>query len=127
MKTLKMLLPVLLLFMSLVSSNACEINLAIKDGEKASYSTGDELIIEVEVVFTHRMCPVALKETKFKYEGVKIMGATEWKKVSEMKYIRKLKVQLTDLKKGNKGKSQIFAIRSCEKDGGYGNIEISRQ
>jgi len=113
--------------MGIVCSYACEINFTIKEGEKESYSTGDIVVIEVEVVFTHRMCPVSLKETKFKYEGVKILGATEWKQVTEMKYIRKLKVQLIELKKGEKGKSQIFAIRSCEKDGGYGNIEILRQ
>ncbi|MGQ1783966.1 MULTISPECIES: hypothetical protein [unclassified Saccharicrinis] len=124
MKKLRIVLPFVLLFSGLMTVNACEINFKIQDDKKQAYAIGDVLIVEVEVVFTHRTCPVALKETKFKYQGVKILGATDWKQISGMKYTRKLKVQLTALKKGKKGKSQIFAVRTCDKEGGYGNIEI---
>lgn len=126
MKTLKLILMVGMLLVGFYTANACEINFKIREGNKTSYAVGDQLVVEVEVVFTHRTCPVSLKETQFKYEGVKILGATDWKQVTEMKYTRKLKVQVTELKKGKSGKSQIFAIRSCDKEGGYGNIVLTR-
>ena len=100
---------------------ACEISFKLPDEEVKVYNVDDILVVEVELVFTHRICPIALKDTKFTYEGVKILGATPWKEVSPMKYTRKLKIQITENKKNM---SKISAIRSCDKEGGFGSIVI---
>lgn len=112
----------LLISVLLATNNlrACEIEFQLPSEQK-TYSIGDVLVIETEVVFTHRVCPVALKETKFKHEGVKILGATPWKETSPMRYTRKLKVQII---KSKKNTSKITAVRSCDKEGGFGSIVI---
>ena len=103
----------------------CEIKLRIPDNnKKQSYSIGDELIVEVEVVLTHGHCHVPIDETKFRYQGIEILGSTPWKRDSQMKYTRKIKVKITE---DRDNKSILSATRTCHKEGGYGSIEIERK
>lgn len=126
MKKSRLITSLCFLFLGIVGTNACEITLKILGDTKESYQVGDELIIEVNLYFTHHTCPVSVKETKFQYQGVEILGATDWKKISDMKFTRKLKVKVVEIQPDKKNKTQITAVRSCHKEGGMGSIEIKR-
>ncbi len=126
MKRIKLFVLLGFLFSGIVVASACDISLKIVDNKQESYKVGDELVVEVTLQFTHRNCSVSVKDTKFKYQGIKVLGATDWKKVSDMEYTRKLKVKVVEVASDMKGTTQIVAIRSCEKEGGMGSIEIKR-
>ena len=104
-----------------MQTKACEIEFEIIKGKKETYQKGDILIIKIKVTLTHRACPVALKKTKFKMNGLSVVGATDWKQISAMHYERKLKVKVLSNKDG---KVVITAIRTCDKDGGFGSLEL---
>jgi hypothetical protein len=103
---------------------ACDIRLSIQEGSKKEvYETGDTVIIAAQVQLTHRICAVELKKTKFTYENLKILGATEWKEVKPGLYSRQIKVQVTNEKTGQ---AKIFAVRKCDKEGGYGVCTLKK-
>lgn len=102
-------------------ANACEIEFEIIKGEKEVYNIGDTIVVKVIVGLTHRSCPVALKKTKFKMNGMKVIQSTSWKELSTNDYERKLKIVITGTK-GNR--VTINAIRECEKDGGFGSMKL---
>ncbi len=126
MQKIKLFVLLGFLFVGVAAASACEITLKVVDNEEESYEVGDEIVVEVHLQFTHRNCPVSVKETKFQYQGVKITGATDWKRISDMEYTRKLKVKIIEVNSNKKKKTQIVAIRSCEKEGGMGSLEIKR-
>lgn len=103
-------------------AKACDIEFEITQGEKDTYEEGDILVIKVKVTLTHRTCPEAIKKTKFEMNGLEVIGATEWKQTSAMEYERKLKVKVLSNKDG---KVVITAIRTCDKDGGFGTLELN--
>ncbi|NOR86488.1 MAG: hypothetical protein GQ527_02650 [Bacteroidales bacterium] len=114
-------LGVLLMIANPESTKACEIDFEIIKGEKESYSTGDTLVVKVIVALTHRSCPIAMKKTKFKMKGLKVMKSTPWKELSPNDYVRKLMMVVTA---ESNGKINISAIRECEKDGGFGSLKL---
>lgn len=124
MKT-KWFLPILLaLFFTSFShfeTKACEIEFEIIKGKKDIYQVGDEIVVKVIVELTHRSCPEALKKTKFKMNGMKVVGSTGWKQITTMIHERKLKIIITGTE-GNK--VTINVIRECEKDGGFGSLKL---
>ncbi|MEA1873205.1 MAG: hypothetical protein U9N51_02090 [Bacteroidota bacterium] len=103
------------------TSKACEIDIEILKGEKEVYEAGDIIIVKVKVTLTHRSCPVAIKQTKFTMEGMEVEGATNWEQKSQMVWERKLKIKITSNESGEVG---INAIRTCDKDGGYGSLRL---
>lgn len=103
------------------SLKACEIDFEIIKGKKESYNKGDTLVLKVIVALTHRSCPVAMKKTKFKMKGLKVMKSTPWKELSPNDYERKLMILVTA---ESKGKINISAVRECEKDGGFGSLKL---
>ncbi|WP_346862967.1 hypothetical protein [uncultured Draconibacterium sp.] len=103
---------------------ACEIEFTILGDEKQeSFKVGDEIIVQVDIVFTHRVCPEGIENTKFKYEGVKVLGATKWKETANGKFERKLKLQVLE---GEEKELILEAIRKCDKEGGYAKLSIKR-
>jgi len=114
-------LSVSVLFLSFVLANACDFEFSTKD-KKTSAKPGEELIINVKLSLTHRGCKVAAKDTKFKYEGIKILGATDWKQESPMVYTRQIKaVVLPSTQK----KAVLTASRTCDKEGGLGVFSLN--
>ncbi|MCK5742681.1 MAG: hypothetical protein KAH48_10715 [Chlorobi bacterium] len=103
------------------SAEACEIDLEIVKGKKASYEVGDVIIVKVEVFLTHRNCPEPLNATKYNQVGLKILKNTKWKNPSANTYTQKLKIKITEA--GTK-KISLGAVRTCDKTGGVGNITI---
>jgi len=118
---LGLLLTLFFVTMTPQKADACEIEYEILKGKKEVYNVGDTIIIKVKVALTHRSCPIALKDTKFKLNGMKVLQATSWKQLSSMKFERKLKIIITGAK-GNK--VTINTIRECEKDGGFGSLKL---
>ena len=103
---------------------ACEIEFTVLgDEKKESFKAGEEIIVKVDVVFTHRICPEGIENTKFKYEGVKILGATKWKETANGKFERKLKIKVLE---GTTPELVLEAIRTCDKEGGYGKLKLKR-
>jgi hypothetical protein len=100
---------------------ACEIEFKILKGEKENYKVGDTLVVLIEVKLTHRSCPVAMKKTKFKLNGMKVIKSTSWKQLSTNDWERKLMIVVTE----SEGKKiNLTAIRECEKDGGFGTLRL---
>ncbi len=100
----------------------CDIELEVIKGAKETYSIGDTIIVKVNVSLTHRSCPVKLRKTQFKLNGMKVLKATRWKKLSSMDYVRKLKIVITGSKENV---VSISTIRECEKDGGFGSLKLA--
>jgi hypothetical protein len=104
---------------------ACEIRFSIReDCKKETYQSGDEVVINIQVQFTHRVCTEGIKKTKFTCENLKILGATEWKEIKPGLYSRQIKATITDEKAEEKAK--ITAVRKCDKEGGYGVCTLKK-
>ncbi len=102
-------------------TSACEIDFEILKGKKEIYNVGDTIVVFVKVVLTHRSCPEAIKKTKFEMNGMKVIKSTPWKQTSSMDFERKLMIVITGTEDG---KLMINAIRTCDKDGGFGSLKL---
>lgn len=105
-------------------SHACEVKFNISGEKKEVYKAGEDLIVEVTVVYTHRVCEIELSETKFTYEGIKILGATPWKEKSPGTYTRQIKLQVL---KDEKKEASLTLIRKCQKEGGMGTLTFKKE
>ncbi|WP_347838302.1 hypothetical protein [uncultured Draconibacterium sp.] len=114
----------LVMFIAAQQVQACEIEFSIEGDKKEAYAAGDEIIVKVDVIFTHRVCPEGIEKTKFKYEGIKVLGATKWKEYAKGKFERKLKLKVLE---GQDKEMILEAIRTCDKEGGYGKISLTRK
>jgi len=112
----------MLLLVAAFAASACEISFTVEGGQKTSYKTDDEIVVNVKVSLTHRVCKVAAKDTKFKYEGIKIISATEWKEESPGVFTRQIKAKVT----ADGKKIMLSATRSCDKEGGVGTFSIDK-
>lgn len=120
--TFKKLAIILFLIIGSLVGTACEISFEILDNKKEQYQQGDVLVVKVKVVFTHRQCPEGINSTKFSYEGMKVLGATQWSEPVKGTFERKFKIQIED---SSKEKLVFGAIRTCDKEGGSGSITFS--
>lgn len=102
---------------------ACEIEFTVLGEKKENFKVGEEIVVKINVIFTHRVCPEGIENTKFKYDGVKVLGATKWKETSNGKFERKLKLLVLE---GEQTELVLEAIRKCDKEGGYGKITIKK-
>ncbi|MBU0765327.1 MAG: hypothetical protein KJ607_10885 [Bacteroidetes bacterium] len=96
---------------------ACEFEFEVQGDKKEIYKAGDEVIVKVTVIFTHRVCELAITETKFETKGLEIISATDWKETSTGTWERKLKMKVTGTPKG---KLTLTGTRTCSKEGGFG-------
>lgn len=101
---------------------SCEIVLTIEKGQRDKYKKGDEVIVKVEVLLTHRNCSHVLDETKFETSGVKILSATKWKEIEKGMWVKKLKIKIT-AEQGTKARLEVKRI--CEKGGATKFLEFS--
>ena len=101
---------------------ACEIKFEITENKKDVYNIGDIIVVKVKIILTHRACPISIKDTKFTMKGLKVIGATEWTQLSTMVWERKLKMKVNGTKNG---KLVLNAIRTCDKDGGFGSLKLN--
>ncbi len=120
----KALLSIMLLMTFSFIGKACDIKFNISGDSKPIYKAGEEVIVEVTVTYTHRVCQLELSDTKFNADGVKILGATQWKEKAPGTYTRQLKVLV--LQDGKK-EGVINVVRECAKEGGYGTFKIRKE
>jgi hypothetical protein len=120
----KILFITALFFLAGISSYACEFKFSVVKGEKEVYSKGDVLVVEIKVNFTHRVCPLALEDTKFKTKGLKVAGAKDWEEVSPGVYTRLVKLEVTGTEDG---KLVLNASRSCDKEGSFGALTLKSE
>jgi len=118
----KFLLVIFLFFVGVLTSMACDFEFSTKE-DKKSCKTGEEFIIDVKLTLTHRTCVVTPDQTKFKPEGIQVLGATKWKESTPGVWSRQIKVKvLNDSKK----KITLSATRTCDKEGGYGIYSLNK-
>ena len=119
----------LIFLMSLASYHlfACDIRFSLPENSSKNdvYKVGDEVVVEIQVQFNHRVCPVEIKKTKFTYENLKILGATDWKESKPGLYTRQIKVKIEKLSKEKDGQAKISAVRTCDKEGGYATFSFN--
>ena len=101
------------------TAKACEIEFEVIKGKKEAYQVGDTLVVLVEVVLTHRVCPVKMQKTKFTMKGLKVIKSTPWKQTAANDWERKLMIVV---KETDGDKVNLSAVRECEKDGGFGSM-----
>jgi len=118
----KSLLITLFLFVGIVTSMACNFEFSTKE-DKKTCKAGEEFVIDVKLTLTHRTCVVTPDQTKFKPEGIQVLGATKWKEVTPGVWTRQIKVKVLD---DSKKKIALSATRTCEKEGGYGIYSLNK-
>ncbi len=101
------------------TAKACEIEFEVIKGKKEAYQVGDTLVVLVEVVLTHRACPIKMQKTKFTMKGLKVIKSTPWKQTAANDWERKLMIVV---KETDGDKLNLSAVRECEKDGGFGSM-----
>jgi NosR/NirI family nitrous oxide reductase transcriptional regulator len=112
----RMFLLLTFIVSAFAAANACNFSFSV-NGNKKSCQPGDVIEVTVELMLTHRVCNVAASQTKFKIDGVKVIGASDWKQVSPTKYLRTVKMLVL---KDSKKKITMIATRTCNKEGGTG-------
>ena len=105
-------------------SLACDTKITVKGEPKKQYRAGDEIILKVTIYLPHKDCDVPIDDTKFKVEGLKVLGATKWKLNSPGLYERLVKVRISATENNQ---SVLHAQRVCKKEGGYGAITLKTQ
>jgi len=106
---------------------ACNITFSLQD-EKGNVvnpqkvKTGETYTLVLTYIYTHGNCDIALKDTKYKTDGIKVVSATEWTSNNNV-YTRKLKIQITD---NNKDEVSLLAIRTCDRGGFTGRFSLKR-
>lgn len=118
-----MLIAAFLILIVAGISSACEIEVKIKGKQKEVYTEGEMIVLSVCVFMTHKDCPEGIEATKFKSEGIKVLGATKWKETAPLKFVRLFKVKI---EKTDKGECVFHTRRTCDKDenGGYGFLRL---
>jgi hypothetical protein len=111
------------LFLHPSISKACDLKFGVSGEQKAVYKAGEELIIEVTIVYTHRTCEIQLSDTKFTYEGMKILGATAWKEKAPNTFSRQIKISLLA---DALPEAKLNIVRKCSKDGAIGTFKIAK-
>jgi hypothetical protein len=115
----KLFLLLVLVSAFLTNTNACELKFSISGDKKEVYKAGEEVIIEIQMVLTHRICEIELSQSKFSFEGLKVLGATPWKEIRQGTFIRQVKIQISD---DAKSEAKLALTRKCSKEGGYCEI-----
>lgn len=113
--TSKFLALAIALVITSVSAFACEIEIDIVKGKKATYSKGDILTLKVEVENTHRSCIKEIEDVQLIPKNLEILSSTGWNDKDEgTEWEKKVKVKVT----GKKGDASFTAKRVCSKQGG---------
>ncbi len=119
----KLMFLTLFVWASVLSAMACHFEFTTEGGEKKSCKAGEEFVLTVKLVLTHRNCTVAASQTKFKTDGIQVLGAKDWVQVSPTTFTRQIKVKVLD---DGKKKVSLLATRTCDRDGGNGLFTLDK-
>jgi hypothetical protein len=73
--------------------------------------TGQEISIEVKLVWMHRTCELGDQDVKLEAKGVEILSHTPWTKTGKGVFVSTLKVKL-----GSPGQGKLRVFRVCSKE-----------
>jgi len=118
----KSLFITLFLFIGIMTCLACDFKFST-EGDKKICKTGEVFVIDVKLTLTHRACTITPAQTKFKQEGIEVLGATKWKETSPGIWTRQIKVKVLNDKLK---KITLSATRTCDKEGGYGIYSLDK-
>jgi hypothetical protein len=117
-----LLLAVLsILAVSFAEASACDIDIKVVENKKKTYEPGDIVVLKVSVKLTHRRCRESLKATKIRHKGMEIISSSPWESGTRRRHYKTITVKIT---KTETNKSFLSAERTCDKEGGFGRIEL---
>lgn len=119
----KLFLVLLFITAFVFVSSACDIKMNIAGEKKEIYTVGEEFVINITVVYVHRVCEIELSDTRFTCEGLKIIETTEWKEVQPGTYTKEIKVKVLQDGKPN---ASLKLVRNCNNEGGFGVLKIKK-
>ena len=93
--------------------------MSVDGTKKEKYKTGEIVVLKITVVLKHRNCDVDIKETTINVSGCQITAATDWVNTSGKTWERKIRIKIGNDKTG---KVVVVAERTCDRDGGKGEI-----
>jgi hypothetical protein len=116
----KITLALLATVFTTLSALACHFEFST-EGNKKTTKPGEEFVLNIKLVLTHRTCTVAPAQTKFKTEGFDVVSATTWKEATPGIWTRQVKMKV---KADAKKKITLTATRTCDKEGGLGVFSL---
>lgn len=126
---MKKFLVVLLVFCATaVSAYACDIQFTLQDKKgktvnPAKVKVGEEYVLVVRFETTHGNCGIAVENTKFKLDGIKVEKAADWEDQGNEVYTRKLQVKIVDNKKDT---SSLVVVRECGRGGALATFSLKK-
>jgi hypothetical protein len=113
------------LFSNANSVFGCKIEMKVLGETKEVYALNDVIQLKISFEFTHRVCPIAMDDSKITANGLEITEASEWKETKPRRNFEKeLKLKVV----GNKeGKLTLSMDRTCEFGGGSGSITFKSE
>ncbi len=124
----KFLVALLVFCATAVSTYACDIQFTLQDSKgktvsPAKVKVGEEYVLVVRFETTHGNCGIAVEDTKFKLDGVKVVKASDWEDQGNEVYIRKLNIKITDNKKDT---SSLVVVRECGRGGALAEFTLKK-
>ena len=124
----KFLVALLLLCATAVSAYACDIRFTLQDTEgkgikPAKVKVGEEYVLVIRFETTHGNCGIAVENTKFKLDGIKVEKAADWEDQGNEVYIRKLRIKIVDNKKDT---SSLVVVRECGRGGALASFYLKK-
>lgn len=124
----KFLVALLVFCATAVSTYACDIQFTLQDSKgktvtPAKVKVGEEYVLVVRFETTHGNCGIAVENTKFKLDGVKVVKASDWEDQGNEVYIRKLNIKITDNKKDT---SSLVVVRECGRGGALAEFALKK-
>lgn len=109
----------LLLCSTAVSAFACSITFELQDNKgktvkPSKVKVGEEYVLVAQFETTHGNCGIAVENTKFKLDGIKVEKAADWVDMGNEVYTRKLKIKIVE---NNKNTASIVVVRECGRGG----------
>ena len=108
----KLFFTLLLLCSTAVSAFACSITFELQDNKgktvkPSKVKVGEEYVLVVQFETTHGNCGIAVENTKFKLDGIKVEKAADWVDMGNDVYTRKLKIKIVE---NNKNTASIVVV-----------------
>lgn len=124
----KFLVALLVFCATAVSTYACDIQFTLQDKKgktvnPAKVKVGEEYVLVVRFETTHGNCGIAVENTKFKLDGVKVVKASDWEDQGNEVYTRKLQVKIVDNKKET---SSLVVVRECGRGGALAEFTLKK-
>lgn len=128
LKMKKLFITLLIFCATAVSAFACSITFELQDSKgktvkPSKVKVGEEYVLVVQFETTHGNCGIAVENTKFKLDGIKVEKASDWVDIGNEVYTRKLKIKIVD---NNKDTASIVVVRECGRGGALESFVLKK-